>query len=303
MSVNLKSLMSSGLPCVLIRKKNGILEFDEWNGYETRNESVIHLIKLTVACCDIADFEWILVITEDSDRSISERRILIDDHIFHEVKKRVIPIFNFSTSKSNYDFVCPDFVFDHWKQVGLVDYEETRKSLRHIGPPLTDCLGWRGSLTHPSRYILVNLNSYPQFDCEMTSWNRANPERLSANNYLTFEEQVLKWRYLIDVEGYGYSGRLKLLLSSPRVTFIQNRVHEEFFFPYLIPWEHYVPVKSDLSDLLEKLALVRNNINMETHIIHKAQQFSERYLSRKAALLRWAEILNSSQENRIMKGS
>ena len=116
---------------------------------------------------------------------------------------------------------------------------------------------------------------------------------MKAKNFISFHEQIERWRYLIDVEGTGYSGRFKLLLNSPRLVFLQDRPHKEDFFQYLVPWSHYVPVKRDLSDLRANLATIKSDPQLEKSIIENAREFSRKYLSRASALQRWSDLLNN----------
>ena len=121
------------------------------------------------------------------------------------------------------------------------DYEATCARVSGLGPAQTNMLGWRGANTHPSRIPLVALNDKAIFDTEFIVWDRTNPNKLQASNFLSFEEQVARWRFLIDVEGNGYSARLKLLLRCPRVVFIQDRPHKEDFSPTWCPGSTMCP--------------------------------------------------------------
>ena len=67
--------------------------------------------------------------------------------------------------------------------------------------------------------------------------------------------QLTKYKYLIDIGGNGYSGRLKYLLYSNRPLLIVDRDSIEYFYNDLIPYIHYIPIKIDLSDLLEQVVI------------------------------------------------
>jgi hypothetical protein len=71
----------------------------------------------------------------------------------------------------------------------------------------------------------------------------------AAGNHLSLAEQVARWGLLLDVEGNGWSARMKLLLHSGRPVFVQDRPWREWFWPQLRPMEHYIPVRRDLGDL------------------------------------------------------
>lgn len=264
-------------------KKNGRLSFFDFGGYETRNESTMKLIEESVNQCAVRDFDWIFVNT--GDRSI-------DSNILNYFDGRII---GYCTNNKRYDLCCPDFVFDHWRQTGLYNYESKRvEILKNKTTPLTSKIGWRGSDTHPARKKLMSLWGSSNFsDFELISWDRSDPNNLSAKNFLSFEEQIVNWRFLLDVEGVGYSGRLKLLLASNRCVFIQDRPYEEYFFAELKPWIHYVPVKNDLSDLEIQVDFILNNPKLEREIINQAGYFSEKYLSKNAALQVWRDVIES----------
>jgi Glycosyl transferase family 90 len=278
-----------------IRKVNNQLEFNNYIDYETRNESVFKLIKSALEEYSISDFEWILINTSDRDDfSWLTRR----KNLAGKIKDDANNLYNYISTchskffRSGFRFLsAPDFVYDHWKQTGLDDYEDTCTAVRSVGPAATQMLGWRGAETHENRKKLVSLDDKVKFDCEFINWNRSNPEKLTAKNFLTFQEQVEKWRFLIDIEGNGYSGRLKLLLHCPRVIFIQERKYKEDFFESLIPWRHYVPVKNDFSDLKDNIEIILKSKYLENTIIAEANLFASNFLTRNAARMRWAHVL------------
>jgi len=56
------------------------------------------------------------------------------------------------------------------------------------------------------------------------------------------------YKYLIDVDGYGYSGRfLAFMLSESAV--IKSTIYKEFFSDWVQPWLHYIPLSMDYSEL------------------------------------------------------
>jgi len=267
-------------------KKNGNLFVELFNNYETRNESTIRIIKQAIDKYNIPDFDWIHVSTGDGDlkNRSDEKRIL-----------------NYATATDAYENVCPDFTFDHWSQTGIDDYELARTEIAISGntKPETDMLGWRGNVPERSfRTYVLQYNDKKDFDCEPIVWNRSNPGRLSSPRFISLADQVKKWRYLLDVEGNGWSARLKFLFFSKRVIFLQERNFKEWYFPLLKAWEHYVPLKKDLSDLPEKLRIIRSNEKLEEAIKSNAFSFAEKNLTRYAAINRWKQILSDKNEYR-----
>lgn len=274
---------------IAIKKKGDEIIYRKYHGYETRNESTLKLIFESIQEYGVPDFDWVVFNT--GDRSLDQ----INNGEITDQFGRNYLCFSYSTQSKKYHLTIPDFVFDHWMQTGLDDYETTRNWLKRLDTqkPEKNLLGWRGANTNKSREKLVSLDDKLNFDCEFISWDRSNPEKLTAVNFLSFQEQINKWRFLIDMEGVGYSGRLKLFLASPRVVFVQERIHEEFFFDKLIPWVHYVPVRNDLSDLTEKLEKLKIDIGLEQEIIENQQNFSQLYLTRDYAKFYLAQTLSA----------
>ena len=56
-------------------------------------------------------------------------------------------------------------------------------------------------------------------------------------------------RYLFNFRGVAASFRLKHLFLCGSLVFHVGDEWLEFFYPQLKPWVHYIPVKTDLSDV------------------------------------------------------
>ncbi|KAJ6625152.1 glycosyl transferase family 90-domain-containing protein [Mycena sp. CBHHK59/15] len=113
-------------------------------------------------------------------------------------------------------------------------------------------------------------------------------------------EEVYKYKYLLDVDGNTFSGRYLGLLRSGSLVF-KSTAFEEYFNDWFLPYEHYIPVKPDLSDLLEKVewAIAHED---EARLIQEAgTQFAQRVLTDAqndcyfaAVLLEWARVQSNS---------
>jgi len=100
--------------------------------------------------------------------------------------------------------------------------------------------------------------------------------------------------FLIDIEGNGYSGRLKYLLWSHRPLLIVERNQHEYFFDYLEQWVHYIPVNNDLSDLITKINWCFQNYEKALIIAENAYNFSKKYLTREACYFQWNNIISKN---------
>lgn len=265
---------------LLVTKQDGQLGFKGLQNYETRNESTAKVIAEADRIYNFKNFDWFIVNTDDKDFG--------NDY-------QGLKMFSYSTGTDDYGHVCPDWTFDNWTQVQIGDYEETTQHMAGLGAltPMTNVMGWRGAMTHPNRSFLLQFQDKTKYDIEEIMWDRTDPSKLSCLNYVSLLDTVKKWRYLIDVEGNGFSARVKPFLFSKRVLFLQDRPYKEWYYPKLRPWEHYVPVKWDLSDLDENLDKIRSDTALEDHIRFSAHEFAQNNLRREHALERWRDLIET----------
>ena len=258
---------------LIVFKKNGVLGYKDIEGYETRNISTFKCIKEADKIYNFSDFE-ITIHTGDGDRSKN-----------HE----------YSYSKNSMDNLVPDFNFDSWPQVGINDYAMTVKEMELIGqtPAKISKVGWIGNVnTNLMRKKLWSCGrNSPRMDIINMKWSPSSSIKLNATTFLSMTELVETYSYLIDIEGYGYSGRLKYLLWSNRPVLLVDRPYKEYFFEHLKEWEHYIPVKRDLTDLTEKVNWCFDNPEKAAVIARNALEFSEQHLTREACYSRWNEII------------
>jgi len=265
--------------CLLVRKKDGVMEFKSVINYETRNESTARQINNADKLYNFKDFDWIIINTDDRDVG----------NTYNGLK-----VFSYSTFTDDYSHVCPDFLMDSWPQVQIGNYQKQIENIILLSDlkPTTNLLGWRGAITHPNRKKLLQFNNKKLFDIEEIVWDRSNPNKLTSKNYMSISDSVKKWRYFIDVEGNGWSGRIKYFLFSKRLLFVQDRPWKEWYYPKFVPWKHYIPVSSDLSDLEDMLKFVKKDKVLEDKIRNEAFNFAMNNLQYKHCLERWKVLLD-----------
>lgn len=69
-------------------------------------------------------------------------------------------------------------------------------------------------------------------------------------------EELNQHKFLLDVDGNGWSGRFRRLMRTNSVV-IKSTLFAEWFQTHLIPWFMYIPAKLDYSDLPDILAFFR----------------------------------------------
>jgi hypothetical protein len=178
---------------------------------------------------------------------------------------------------------------------------------------------WRGSATGSRNYsenVRVGLcrvaGARPDLiDAKLTGkipdgWPRGDDDddevrRLFGEKIRMYDFQ--RHRAIVDVDGNSWSMRFGLLMCFNSVTLKVQPSHVDYFYPSLRPWQHYIPVRSDLSDLVEmaEYAVTDENRRQVLEIINNAnawcrRQFRTRNLERD--LLRtWNEYVEMLDES------
>jgi hypothetical protein len=205
-----------------------------------------------------------------------------------------IPIFHFCNFHS-LDKTFPDFMYDGYPEVNLASYTDLIDELSvYTKTPFTNKAGWIGVLNqHPTRDLFLNkCENNENFECIPLNW--VNTESgLTANNYMSYFDQAYKWKYLVDIEGCGWSARLKVLLAMPRITFIVDRPYKDWCCNFIEPWKHYVPVKRDLSDLNENYVKLQSNIDLQEYILAEKIKLRDVCLTYDSALRQINNIIST----------
>jgi Glycosyl transferase family 90 len=104
-----------------------------------------------------------------------------------------------------------------------------------------------------------------------------------AFNFLSRRQQSC-FKYIINVSGHVRAHRLSAEFSYGSVILIVGGRYKLWFEKSIKEWVHYVPVKEDLSDLIQQIDWCEANDTECRKIALAARQFYEKYLSREAVL-------------------
>ncbi|KAJ7593007.1 glycosyl transferase family 90-domain-containing protein [Mycena floridula] len=118
-------------------------------------------------------------------------------------------------------------------------------------------------------------------------------------------EDVYKYKYVLDIDGNTFSGRYFGLLRSGTLVF-KSTIFLEFFGDWLKPFEHYIPVLPDLSDLVEKVKWARANEAEARRIQETGRLFAEKVLNDAQndcyffmVMLEWARLWDISEKAKM----
>lgn len=264
--------------CVEVDYKNRELVLTQHHCYESRGHSICSLIRSAFETLSNDELNRMSSFTE-----------------FFHIGDRGNGSYCFSDSVYS-DKLIPCFLFDSWIEVGIPDYEKTRMVMldRSSVPPVINKLFWIGNTaTHPTRVQFIQMcQSHPiidVFDCG--NWQGCDGHRKMPDRaYLSIEDHS-QFKYLIDLQGNGWSARTKLLLHSGRPLFYQERKWNEYWFFDMEPFVHYIPVKEDLSDLFDRIEWAETHPEECWNISKNAVEFSRNNLGRINAIERFKKIL------------
>ena len=153
---------------------------------------------------------------------------------------------------------------------------------------------WRGSPTgsiyieQNTRWKLCQMSQqYPQWiDAKFVGTTQRWPI-LAQNNHSTFVgthisiRDMQRYRAIIDVDGNSWSARFGTLLCQSSVVLKVQPRYVDYFYPTLQPWEHYIPIREDLSDLISNVQFATSihNTAMVQRIIHNANEWCRRHMT------------------------
>lgn len=69
----------------------------------------------------------------------------------------------------------------------------------------------------------------------------------------------MQYKYQLNIDGTVAAYRLPYLLAGDSLVFKQESKYYEYFYSQLVPGIHYIPVKHDLGDLVEKVKWAKEN--------------------------------------------
>lgn len=241
--------------------RNELAEFRMSDDGVSCTLQICHQVNYAVRL--FATFPYLLKYFETNDLD-GEFAVSLGDEGLNE---RVI---SFCSQMANFLVVDPIFV-------GSGGYQDARNTYNNAPPWRTrrDMAYWRGTDTGAFRYR--DLREAPRVKLAELSITR--PDLIDAKitqvelrpgweykkdyylkNHLIGEnepqDRLLEFKYQIDIDGNTNSWPglfLKLLSGSPVLKVESELGFQQWYYPKLRAWENYVPVESDIGDLVEKL--------------------------------------------------
>lgn len=257
----IKGLDEKGLPYLIFEKTDGksygsktfqiagkgsnvqyIVDDDEIWGFEFRVQPTIDLFR--------AMFQKY---TEDFRNKNIDITVYVGDYILDGYENRNMSntgyIFTYSSLYALKDVMIPIPDYRTCFDPKHYAFEESPDRCREAAKEMwTDRrIGWRGTVASSDerRWLQIIADRRPDVLC-------MDDPSLSPDKIYTPMTELAKYKYTLDIRGYGWTDRVKILLQLGRPVFLIDRPFREWYFDRLVPMKHFIPVKEDLSDLLEK---------------------------------------------------
>ncbi|XP_064466655.1 protein O-glucosyltransferase 2-like [Ornithodoros turicata] len=211
-----------------------------------------------------------------------------------------VPFFSWCGSRKSSDIVMPtyDLTESSLEMMGRVMLDVLSVQ-GHPGPSWKDkeIVGfWRGRDSREERLRLVRLS-------------RKHPDVINASltNFFFFRDQekeygprvdhvsffhFFKYKYQINVDGTVAAYRMPYLLAGNGLVLKQDSEYYEHFYADLVPMQHYVPFRQNLTDLVEKILWARNNDEKAYRISKEAGQFALDHLLPHHVFCYYTHLLN-----------
>lgn len=196
------------------------------------------------------------------------------------------PVFSWCGSEDSLDIVMPTYDITESSLEGMsrvsidiMSVQNTRTSWSEKIPKAF----WRGRDSRRERLNLVDIA-------------RKNPDlfNVSLTNFFFFRNEESKYgprsphisfyeffnhKYQINVDGTVAAYRFPYLLASNSVVFKQESPFYEHFYKQVFPMRHYIPVKRDLSNLVDQIIWAKQNDKKARKIADNAQTFANENLT------------------------
>lgn len=275
---------------LVFRKQDGELEFHTYGG-DHRPHAFISQIKRADKDVVFNDFDYVRLYTTDNNPCYSMVECSPEPAFSQCYIDKEVECYPDTFKREQYhkDLVCcPDFNFSNWLNFNHAKMYDDLLDLK-LQDDVMPKICWRGAARMESRRNLCKLTKkYPDYIDAYHVGGENQQHRMSL--FDTFKN----YKYVIDTQAFGFSGRLKYLLLSGRLLFLQCHYHKCFFEKSLDPWVHYVPVSYDFSDIIEKIKWAKSNEEECKKIIDNALKFARSTFSLPNINQIWKTLLNNA---------
>ena len=128
---------------------------------------------------------------------------------------------------------------------------------------------------HRQKFLEAYIDQ-PECNIRDTAPNSTNPQKWRSNPISILEH--LKYKYIMALEGHDVASNLKWIMSSNSLAVMPRPTYETWFMEgKLIPNYHYIEIKPDFSDLIERITYYNNHPEEALAIIKHANEYTMQF--------------------------
>jgi len=284
---------------ILVDIIDGNIKYIEKKGQESRNQSVIDILHKTNNYKKLPNCQFLIFTNDFIDNLDSSNYPFL-----------------FTLCKNNLynTTLFPNFNFNNWLEANIEDYQDVYKNF--INNQISwnekeDKIFWSGADTNIIRNkIHKSTISDSKYIINLIDRNTNN------NKYYTIYEHK-NYKYLLNMNGYSYGGRLNyLFLSGSCVIILKNeekhKQWDEFFYKNFIPNEDYIEILyNDNENAVKIIERINNAIELNNcekiaeNCLNKAKKVFQieniyEYVYNKVMLLSQKNTINDNLKNNII---
>ena len=141
-------------------------------------------------------------------------------------------------------------------------------------------------------YGITNLNQRLKKHSEDSPLTYYNSTKIKLSSKLT-SAQISHYKYILVLEGHVAAFRIAYQLSMKSCLLIQGSKYKLWYSDLLKPFEHFVTLKHDLSDLVEKTQWCMKNESTCKKIAYNGRHLSQKILTEEFAMTYMKGILEN----------
>ena len=219
-----------------VKINNNVASFECLHNEMERTNSIIKIIEATLKNYQINDVEILINVSD----------LPINNPYFLQFSRTTNAIIN----------TIPNFSFYQWDEAKIKVFFEVQKDILDTNVDWDnkiDKIMWSGINSHPIRKRFNELQSNPMYEYNLLS---VGYNRETSKYYDLIDHS--KYKYLLDLEGRGYSGRFPYLaLTGSCVIFIENsdpnRDYKLYYDEHFQENIHYLKVRYSEKDTVEEI--------------------------------------------------
>lgn len=113
--------------------------------------------------------------------------------------------------------------------------------------------------------------------CDLSPTEAAQLRAMELIKERVHWKQLNQYRFHLDIDGHAnsYAGLFRKLLSGGLVLKVASPHHyAQWYYERLKPWENFVPIRSDLGDLLEVVAYCRDHDDLAQRVARNGRELA-----------------------------